>query len=324
MNCQACLHPLRQVEETRGMHVRCLRSLFGTASVDTRLEFARSDIKGQMLSMNTQRMSISGVQQKLSLRLLAGVLQPVNTNGEYILKPSPDEYPQAAGNEHVSMLLGRLFRIETAKCCLIRFSDGEYAYLTKRYDRDDTGRRLHQEDMAQALGRFRDDAGEYKYTGSYEEVGQLIRRATGGKLAAVYDYFRRLLVRFVIKDGDYHLKNISLWKPDKTGAYAGLTPNYDMLNTGIYLPHETTFALNFLANDTFTPAYEKLGYYTWADFAELARRINLTSRAADRARSDILERVDQAQALLLRSFLSDEMKKEYATTLEDRIRCLTI
>lgn len=28
-------------------------------------------------------------------------------------------------------------------------------------------------------------------------------------------------MRFVIRDGDYHMKNISVWKPDTAGVYAG-------------------------------------------------------------------------------------------------------
>ncbi len=322
MNCHLCLEPLRPGEEARGMHARCLRAMFGTTAVAPRLGFSRSDIKGELLARNTRRMSISGVQQKLSLRLAAGTLQPTDTNGEYILKPSPDEYPQAAENEHVSMLLSGLFRIETATCCLLPFGDGEYAYLTRRYDRQADGKRVHQEDLAQALGRGRNESGEYKYEGSYEQVGRAIRQATGGKLAAVYDFFRRLLVRFLVGDGDYHLKNISLWKPDRTGAYAGLAPNYDMLNTGLYLPNETTFALDLLAGDLFTPEYERLGYYTWPDFAELARRVELTERAAQRLRDDLLARVGQAHALLQASFLADEWKMKYGAALEERSRCL--
>lgn len=203
MNCLMCLDILRPEEEPRGMHSRCLRTMFGTAAVEPRLGFSRADITGEMLARSTRRMSISGVQRKLSLRVEAGTLQSTDTNGEYILK------------------------------------------------------------------------------------------------------------------------NISLWRPDGTGAYAGLAPNYDMLNTGLYLPGETTFALDLLAQSMFTPDYEALGYYTWADFAELARRIDLTDRAALRVRDEILERTGQAKALLQTCFLADKWKKGYIAMLGRRSRCLT-
>jgi len=323
MKCRICLGMLvADADVARQAHARCLRGLFGTASVRLALPFSRSDMTGEMLARNTRRMSISGVQQKLSLQVRQGELQPTDVGGAYILKPTPEAYRGAAENEHLSMLLGRRFGIDTAACGLVEFADGERAYLTRRFDRADDGTRVHQEDMAQALGRMREETGEYKYDGSYEEVGRTIRGATGGKLAAVYDFFGRLLARFVVRDGDYHLKNISLWKPDARGAYAGLTPNYDMLNTGLYLPAETVLALDLLAGAEFTPAYERLGHYTWSDFAELARRIDLTPQAAERVRSRILGRQDDARRMVDASFLPDDLKEKYAAGMAERFRCL--
>lgn len=97
-----------------------------------------------------------------------------------------------------------------------------------------------------------------------------------------------------------------------------------MLNTGIYLPSETVFALDLLARGEFTREYQKLGHYTWADFAELARRINLTQRAAERVRSYILDRFDNAKELVYASFLQDNMKEKYVAGMEERVRCLKI
>ncbi len=322
MNCSICLGTLGEKDSARQAHRHCLRTFFGTSAVRPVLTFKRADLKGDMLVKHTQRMSISGVQQKLSMKLENGKLALTETGGRYILKPSPQEYPYAAENEHVSMLLGKMFGSEIAQCALVQFSDGERTYITKRYDRDQHGERIHQEDMAQAFGRNRDETGEYKYNASYEQVGKAIREATGGKLSAVLDFFRRLVARFVISDGDFHLKNISLWKPAPSGVYSGLAPNYDMVNTRLYLPEEPVFALDFLAADEFTSTYEKLGYYTWTDFAELAQRIGLTSKAGERVRNQIIRRGADAEALITSSFLPDEMKSDYIAGLRERLRCL--
>lgn len=322
MNCRICLGQLTGAEIQLKMHKRCMRRLFNTTSIRPELSFSRSDMTGEMLARNTRRMSISGVQQKLSIKIQNGELQPTDTGGEYILKPSPPEYPHAAENEHLSMLLGELCGIDSAQCGLIEFADGELAYITRRYDRMPDGARIHQEDMAQALGRVRDKTGEYKYDASYEEAGRMLRKATGGKLAPVYEFFRRLIVRFLIRDGDYHLKNISLWKPDAQGVYAGLAPNYDMLNTGMYLPSETTFALDLLAKGEFTRNYEQVGFYTWTDFLELADRIRLTRQAAGRGRREILGRLDKIRTLIQCSFLAGPMKKDYIDGLDERVKCL--
>ena len=322
MNCRICLGKLGKTHTARQAHRHCLRALFGTTAVNSVLTFSRADMTRDMLVKHTRRMSISGVQQKLSMHLKNGQLQLTDTGGRYILKPSPPEYPYAAENEHVSMLIGKLFGIETAQCALIQFADGEHAYITKRYDRGQHGERIHQEDMAQALGQNRDETGEYKYNASYEQVAKAIREAAGGKLPPVLDVFRRLVVRFVISDGDYHLKNISLWKPAPSGAYVGLAPNYDMINTRLYLPQESVFALDFLADAEFTPTYEKLGYYTWRDFSELARRIGLTPKAAGRVRDEIIRRESQAEALIRSSSLPEKMKSDYVAGMHERVRCL--
>jgi len=317
MNCLVCLKPLRPGAPGEH-HARCLRRVLGARVSDPVLGFARADMTGELLARTTRRMSISGVQPKLSMKLVAGKLEPTDTGGEFILKPSPQEYPHAAENEHVTMLIGEAMGVPTAACMLVRFSNGELAYLTRRYDRLPGGGRIHQEDMAQLLGRQRDRDGEYKYSGSYEQAAKAAREAAGRRLSVVYDLFRRLLAHFLVNDGDYHLKNISVWRPGPDGRYQGLAPNYDMLNTRLYFRSEAVLALDLFEDGTFTPSYGACGYYAWADFLELARRVSLTERAAERARREILGQIPRARELIHSGMLPADLRERYERQLLER------
>ncbi|HPM03533.1 MAG TPA: HipA domain-containing protein, partial [Candidatus Cloacimonadota bacterium] len=132
---------------------------------------------------NRKRISISGVQEKLSLVLEKNVLRLTNEGeqGTYILKPVPRDvrYPdQVPANEHLTMQIARqVFGISSAENAMIFFKDGTPAYITKRFDVKEVGTRWGKEDFASLAGKSSDNAGpNFKYDYSYEEIGTLIRR----------------------------------------------------------------------------------------------------------------------------------------------------
>ncbi|MCU0340193.1 MAG: HipA domain-containing protein [Spirosomaceae bacterium] len=77
-------------------------------------------------------------------------------HGTYLLKPIPKigkNTNQMPANEHLTMQIGKqIYGIETAENALIFFRDGSPAYLTKRFDTDDTGARRAVEDFASLAG----------------------------------------------------------------------------------------------------------------------------------------------------------------------------
>ena len=76
-------------------------------------------------------MSVSGVQEKGSLRLASGKLEPTDEGGEFILEVVPAaELPRftadVPANEHVTMLIAeRVFGIEAPPNGLVRLADGQ-------------------------------------------------------------------------------------------------------------------------------------------------------------------------------------------------------
>src|SRR5450631_882834 len=89
---------------------------------------------------NRKRISISGVQEKLSLLLEKNQLRLTDEGeqGTYILKPIPRDLKkvdQVPANEHLTMqLASQVYDIQTADNGMIFFKDGSPAYITRRFD----------------------------------------------------------------------------------------------------------------------------------------------------------------------------------------------
>jgi len=184
-----------------------LRAIFGKPIQPTiPISLNEISLEAQKLA---GKLSISGVQPKLSVRLIGEKLVPVARDGQYILKPQTQDFPELPQNEYLCMQMGNRFGLRTAKCLLLELTDQTPAYVVKRFDRVKKGRRIEKlacEDMHQILG------GPDKYTGSHEQIAHAI--SEHGSFAPLE--FQRLyeltLFNFAIAIaiGDTHRKNFSL------------------------------------------------------------------------------------------------------------------
>ena len=299
------------------------RSMFGSTKVNPALPFSRSEFKQESIKY-TKGMSISGVQQKLSLKVDDEYrIIPVSEGGEYILKPSPEEFPNASENEHAAMITSGLLKIDTASCGLVSFSEGELAYMTKRFDRLENGDKQHQEDLVQGFGMM----SSRKYDESYEASGKLIHEMTYGKMSVVLDFVRRVIHAYLIGNNDMHLKNISLQKsPENTSRYYDkLTPNYDSLFTDGFehVDNDGFLALDLLENG-FSEKYGYYGFYTGHDFVELGIRLNIPEKLIKKTIEDMANKKDALKEVVMHSYMPDGMKTRALDLLDDRSRVLLI
>ncbi|MFA6660808.1 MAG: hypothetical protein WC124_14285 [Desulfoplanes sp.] len=104
-----CHSTLTEIK-SEGFYVKGLKLLTGgNRKFPHRLPFKRSEISSMQVE-SVERMSISGVQDKISLKLERGQLKAVESRGEYLLKPVPslmipefiDDVP---ANEHLTTVL---------------------------------------------------------------------------------------------------------------------------------------------------------------------------------------------------------------------------
>jgi len=292
-----------------------------------RLDFTYADLNLPVMRTVTRRQSISGVQEKTQLLRKRGRFTPVESGGDYILKPVPrntaaHQPRDIPANEAMTMdIAEKVFRIRVAEHELVELADGEPAYLTKRFDIRNGGK-IRQEDFCQLSNRSSATHGTgYKYDGSYEELAELVRRFCPSSAIECPKVFFIILFNYVFANGDAHLKNFSLFESPQ-GDYI-LTPAYDLLNTAIHFPNEpTATGLDFFADGHYTSRYEELGFYSSADFLELGRHFGLDKLDVQALLAAFPAKRDAVLAAIETSPLSAEAKALYQAKFEDRLKAI--
>ena len=96
---------------------------------------------------------------------------------------------------------------------------------------------------------------------------------------------------------------------------------YDLLSTLLHYPGDLTFmALSFFKDPDFmTPEFEKLGYYSTADFVALGRSYGLDENAVRGILGECKMRQPQVESMVYGSLLSEAAKKEYLRIFTDRL-----
>jgi serine/threonine-protein kinase HipA len=273
---------------------------------------------------NRKRISISGVQEKFSLRLQKNKLQltVAGEHGEYILKPIPRDLKKVdnvPANEQLTMQIARqVYGIHTAENGLIFFSSGEPAYITRRFDVKADGSKWGKEDFATLAGKTSDNAGpNFKYEYSYEEAGLLIQHYVPAWRIEVEKYFAMVVFNFLFSNGDAHLKNFALLESE-SGDYL-LSPAYDLINTRLHVD-DTDFALDrgLFKDDFGSDYYLRTHHRGKEDFLELAQRIGVKEERAKNILELYITKQPAVASLIERSFLNESSKRAYLLDYQTR------
>ena len=234
--CLYC-YKAKDVNHEGDYHPECIKAFYGTAHAPV-LPYRLSEM--EQLAKRTAELSITvpGVQPKLSLGWIKTELKNGHQGrltimdaleGRYILKPQNAEYPQMPENEHLSMKLAALFKIDVVPFNMIRLASGELCYITKRIDRKQDGSKIHMIDFLQILEL------EDKYKGTMELVGKTIGDLSANTLLDKLRFFELAVFNYIIGNNDMHLKNFSMMLSDMGWI---LSPAYDLLNVKIILPKD--------------------------------------------------------------------------------------
>jgi serine/threonine-protein kinase HipA len=310
---------------------KALRQLFNGKKVSHHLKYIVSDAKkGQrtLLTENRTRISISGVQEKFSLRLEKKELVLTDKMGEYILKPVPidlDFVHDAPANEHLTMQIAtQVFKLDVAKNAMIFFADGEPAYITKRFDVMPDGNRCLQEDFASLLQKTSEHQGNknFKYESSYFEMAIAIDKFLPSSLIAKEKLFQLCVFNYLIGNGDAHLKNFSVIDYNQDGFYQ-LSPAYDLLCTRLHVA-DGDFALEdrLYENDFKHESFAHYGFHAYDDFYDFGIMIGLMPKRVTNFLYNFLTKENEVESLVARSFLSDELKPIYIKHYHDKLNRL--
>jgi serine/threonine-protein kinase HipA len=286
-------------EDASRYHPACLRRLFGTPSLPV-VDLTHAEVLARAQEM-AGRMSISGVQPKLSMSRQGSRLVPVTDGGQCILKPQTERFPLLPQNENLCMIIAGRMGIDVPPHGLFDLRDGSPAYIVRRFDRTQDGQKLRCEDFLQILGE------EDKYSGSLERIGKKIWELSSVPGLDAQLFFERVLLNFLLGNGDAHLKNFSLLE---TGDGAlRLSPAYDIVCSKAVIPKETDFAI------TLNGKSDKV---TRRDFEKFSEALKIPSKVV----ADIFERFGQGHSIMSdevsRSRLSAELQEKMQRVIEER------
>lgn len=323
MNCQICLKELNG-KKGSNYHSSCIKRLFGDTKVSARLKYPRKEFREAVReAVEAGRMSISGVQPKaqMTLESSTGPLVVTKNGGEYILKPTPEDYPCAAINEHLSMQMAKFAGFDVPECGLVTFANtNEQAYVIRRFDRIGD-EKLHHEDMMQVFDFNNTDSNAKYDAATYLDVLNKCVKLAG--LGVALECFRRLIFNYFIGNDDFHLKNISFMH----GQTIKLTPMYDSLNSEVYSGNmDSPLALSMTGNDVDLPYYGTMGngFYALPDFLALAEMAKIKEKPARKTIAKIVQLVNDFTAMVRISNLDDGLKEKYIAILEQRVKLLSL
>lgn len=297
-----------------------LRSVFDGKKVSHILPYPapkRDEDTNELFMENRKRISISGVQEKLSLILDKNKLRLTKPGerGTHILKPIPidlKKVDQVPANEHLTMqIASQVYGINTAANALIFFQDGEPAYITKRFDVKEDGIKWGKEDFASLAGRTSENAGaNFKYDYDYTSLGLLIQNHIPAWRIEIEKYFSQVIFNYLFSNGDAHLKNFAAL--ETTDRDYILSPTYDLIDTRIHV-NDTNFALNggLIKEELRSTGYKRTGNPEQIDFITFGKEIGISEKRIDKLLKPFYERQEMVEILINHSYLNNGTKQAY-------------
>lgn len=319
MRCLCCGKEIKDTasdhEKINGWHSRCIKAFFGTAEMP-KLDISEEKLEELANETINKGLTVPGVQKKLSLHLSSDIdsrLTIVDYPTGYILKPQTEEYESLPEFENLAMNMAEIAGIKTVPNALIK-NNGQYAYITKRIDRNITdGKQMQMyamEDFCQLAGRLTVD----KYKGSYEKCGRIIKEYSNRPGIDMAELFMRVVFSFVIGNSDMHLKNFSLREIEAGKRKYCMSAAYDILPVNIILPEDNE-QMALTLNGKKSRLKKK-------DFIAFAASCEISEKAAEKMISKLCSLKDKFFSACDESYLSSEYIEQMKQLISDRIDIL--
>lgn len=305
--CLYCYERLKPSDND--YHTHCIKKFYGTTDAP-KLPYTLDDMETLAKQIVDLSISVPGVQPKLSLGVIKNALNDEHNGrltimdaleGLYILKPQNKPYEQMPENEHLSMKLAELFKIDVVPYNLIRLTSGELCYITKRIDRKADGSKIHMIDFLQILEL------EDKYKGTSELLGKTIGQLSVNRLQDKLRFFEITLFNFVIGNNDMHLKNFSMWLSNIGWV---LSPAYDLLNVKIILPKDDEDLALMLGG--------KKKNFNKEYFDRFGAVLELNNKQINFVYKKLVDWLPDALQMIDNSFLNNVNKKKYKDLIRER------
>ena len=291
--------------------MRVNKAFFGTKAIPEIIIDKKALNEVVNRSINCKHV-VTGVQKKLSVNLegQAGErLTIVDYPAGYILKPQTEDYVALPESEDLVMDISELAGVRTVPHGLIRLND-EYAYITKRIDRNITKKKATKYAM-EDFCQLSEKPTAMKYRGSYERCVDIINEYSSISGADKVEFFLRVLVSFVTGNSDMHLKNFSLIETEPGNRKFVLSPAYDLLPVNIVNPEddeELALTLNGKKNNI-----------NRRDFMVLAEKCKMPSMVAERLIERTVNLLSEFIKLTKQSEMPEDLQEEFIELMKARV-----
>lgn len=264
------------------------------------------------------RFSLAGAQPKIALYNGAGrwgkPLGRMSTT--HILKPPSTEHAGFAENEHLCLALAAALGLGAAKS-KVRSFDGEVAIVVERFDRlpqGATSRRIHQEDLCQAMSVLPWNKYENEGGPGVAEIIPLIRESSLEPEKDVGRFIDMIALNWVLAATDAHAKNYAILHAAAGGVR--LAPFYDVAS---YLPYSPDSRLHGIKLAMRIGREYLARKIVRSDWAELAAASKLPERYVFERLDALLPRISPAIDEVARRAVSEGLDSETVEKLTIRI-----
>jgi serine/threonine-protein kinase HipA len=261
------------------------------------------------------RLSLAGAQSKLPVvEVDDGFAIPHGSSlpTTHILKPEPVRFPGLVANEFFCMRLATAAGLEVAEVERAKTASGLPYLIVTRYDRDLTQepvRRLHQEDLCQALGRPYFEKYQAEGGPGVVEAMALIDDASTAPARDRPQLWLALVFNILIGNCDAHGKNYSLLYDSRAPR---LAPLYDLVSTAVYDELTPRLAMSIDG----ARKLEEVGNAAWQ---RLAAEIQFAPRFLEKRMEPFVARVSEAvPELVAEPEHSHEIVREIAMGIGER------
>lgn len=197
---------------------------FSEFNIDEILINDTNDTFNNLLQTFLNKNAISGVQPK-TIALLKDK-EKIDTK-EYIIKTWGDEYQDLALNEYFCL---KAVEKSGVKIANVQLSKNNKFLIVEKFTLKNDSSFYGFEEVLSLMDKNK----ESKYDGSYEQVAKIIYSYTTNKKESMIAFYKTVVMNYLLKNGDAHLKNFGLLFDDdfKNIFYS---PVYDVVNTVVYI-----------------------------------------------------------------------------------------
>ncbi len=196
---------------------------FDFLDIENIVENDSNDTFKKLLDTFLNKNAISGIQPKTMALLKDKETLHIK---EYIIKTWGEEYPYLAENEYFCLKACERAGIKIPS---ITLSKNKKFLIVENFIFEE-GQTLGFEEILSLQDKNRNE----KYDGSYEQVAKSIYQFTTLKKESLTAYYKTVVMNYLLKNGDAHLKNFGLLFSNDFGRI-WFSPTYDVVNTTSYI-----------------------------------------------------------------------------------------